>query len=89
MTPEFAIWITKEMMFTAIMVAAPMLIAGLVVGIIISLFQAMTQVHEMTLTFIPKILAVVGVMLFTMPWMISIVSGYTREIFGFIAGGLK
>jgi flagellar biosynthetic protein FliQ len=89
MTPEFAIWITKEMMFTAIMVAAPMLIAGLVVGIIISLFQAMTQVHEMTLTFIPKILAVVGVMLFTMPWMISIVSGFTREIFGFIAGGLK
>ena len=89
MTPEFAIWVTKQMMFTAIMIAAPMLIAGLVVGILISLFQAMTQVHEMTLTFIPKILAVVVVMLFTMPWMISIVSGFTREIFGFIAGGLR
>ena len=89
MTPEFAIWVTKQTLFTALMVAAPMLTAGLVVGILISLFQAMTQIHEMTLTFIPKILAVVGVMLFTMPWMINIISGFTRELFGFISTGLK
>jgi len=85
MTPEFATWVCKETIFTALMVAAPMLLAGLVVGIAVSLFQAVTQIHEMTLTFIPKILAVATVMLFTMPWMIRTVLGFTRHIFSLIA----
>jgi flagellar biosynthetic protein FliQ len=65
-----------------------MLLAGLVVGLLISIFQAMTQIHEITLTYIPKILAVVVVMIFTMPWMINIVCGFTRELFSFIAAGM-
>ena len=85
MTPEFATWVCKETIYTALLVAAPMLIAGLVVGIVISLFQAVTQIHEMTLTFIPKILAVALVMLFTMPWMMRVVLGFTRHIFSLIA----
>jgi flagellar biosynthetic protein FliQ len=89
MTPEFAVWVTKQAIFTALLVAGPMLIAGLIVGIALSLFQAMTQIHEMTLTFIPKILVVVGVMLFTMPWMINMVADFTRQLFGFIAGGMR
>ncbi len=67
------------------LVAAPMLLAGLVVGIAISLFQAITQIHEMTLTFIPKILAVAAVMLFTMPWMMRVILGFTRHIFSLIS----
>ena len=62
-----------------------MLLAGLVVGIAISLFQAITQIHEMTLTFIPKILAVAAVMLFTMPWMMRVILGFTRHIFSLIS----
>jgi len=68
-----------------LLVAAPMLLAGLVVGIAISLFQAITQIHEMTLTFIPKILAVAAVMLFTMPWMMRVILGFTRHIFSLIS----
>jgi len=85
MTPEFAIWVCKETIFTALLVAAPMLLAGLIIGIIVSLFQAVTSIHEATLTFIPKILAVAAVMLFTMPWMIRVVLGFTRHIFSLIA----
>ncbi len=70
------------------MVAAPILLAGLVVGLLVSLFQAVTQVHEMTLTFIPKILAVVVIMLFTLPWMVNVIVSFAREIFSFIASGL-
>ena len=88
MTPDFAVWILKQAIITALLVAAPMLITGLVVGIAISLFQAVTSVHEMTLTFIPKILAVALVMLFTMPWMIKMVEKFTRELFTFIATGI-
>ena len=88
MTPEFAVWILKQAIFTALMVAAPMLIVGLLVGITISLFQAVTSVQEITLTFIPKIVAVALVMLFAMPWMIKMVNSFTRELFSFIAGGV-
>lgn len=86
MTPEFAIYLCKQTIYTALLVAAPMLLAGLIVGVVISLFQAVTQVHEMTLTFIPKILAVVGVMLLVMPWMIRVLLGFTRQIFTYISG---
>ena len=87
MTAEFAIWICKQTIFTALMVAAPMLIAGLTIGLMISLFQAATQINEMTLTFIPKILAVIIVLLFTLPWIINMITDFTRELFAIIAGG--
>jgi len=56
-------------------------LTGLVIGILVSLFQAVTSIHEATLTFIPKILGVAVVMLFTMPWMIRVVLGFTHRIF--------
>lgn len=86
MTPEFAVWICKQTIFTALMLAAPMLIAGLTVGLLVALFQAVTAVHEMTLTFIPKILAVIVVLLFTFPWMIDLMTSFIRELFAIIAG---
>ncbi len=84
MTQEFAIYIVRETLFTALMLAAPMLLTGLAVGLFISLIQSATQIQEMTLTFIPKILAVVIVMIFTAPWMINTLLGFTHMIFGHI-----
>jgi len=88
MTPEFAVWILKQAIFTALLVAGPMLIAGLVMGILISLFQAVTSINEMTMTIIPKILVMAAVMVFTMPWMVKMVGGFTKELFSFIASGM-
>lgn len=59
----------------------PMLLVGLVVGLMISIFQATTQINEMTLTFVPKILAVIVVIIFTMPWMLNMLMDFTTKIF--------
>jgi flagellar biosynthetic protein FliQ len=88
MTEQMAVEICKEAVWTTLLVAAPMLIAGLIVGIAVSLFQSVTQIHEMTLTFIPKILAVVGVLILTLPWIIRVLLSYTTELFAVI-GNLR
>lgn len=72
-----AIWIT-------LLVSGPMLIAGLFIGLIIGVFQAVTQIHEMTLTFIPKILVMVLVFLALMPWMLLKILEYTYQLFDLI-----
>ncbi len=84
MTQEFAIFIMRETLFTALMLAAPMLVAGLVVGVSISLLQSMTQVQEMTLTFIPKIVSVVTVMILLAPWMISLITSFFNRIMEYV-----
>lgn len=84
MTEDFAIFIVRETLFTALMLAAPMLLAGLVVGVTISLLQSMTQVQEMTLTFIPKIVSVVTVMILFAPWMLGVITGFFYRIMDFI-----
>ena len=86
MTEQMAVEICKDAVWTTLLVAAPMLIAGLVVGIAVSLFQSVTQIHEMTLTFIPKILAVVFVLILTLPWIIRVLLSYTAELFSLISG---
>lgn len=68
-----------------LILSLPMLLAGLIVGLLISIFQATTQINEMTLTFVPKILAVVAVIIFTMPWMINMITDYTRMLFAMIS----
>jgi flagellar biosynthetic protein FliQ len=85
MTQQLAIEICKNAMWTALLVAAPMLVAGLVVGIVVSLFQSVTQIHEMTLTFIPKILAVVVVLILALPWIINLLLAYTTELFALMS----
>ena len=62
----------------------PMLLVGLVVGLMISIFQATTQINEMTLTFVPKILAVIVVIIFTMPWMLNMLMDFTTRIFNLL-----
>jgi flagellar biosynthetic protein FliQ len=71
MTPEFVITFAQEAIKTTILVSMPMLGLGLAVGLIISIFQAVTQIHEMTLTFVPKILIVLLALLFFANWMLE------------------
>lgn len=71
MTPEMVMSIAYQGMRVTLLLAGPMLLAALFTGLIISLFQAATQINEMTLTFIPKILAVFAVLVFAGPWLIG------------------
>ena len=80
MNPEFAIELLKNMMLQALAVAAPVLITAMVVGLAVSLFQAVTTIHEQTLVFVPKILAVVAVMLLLMPWMVRSLIEFTTAV---------
>ncbi|MEE2754405.1 MAG: flagellar biosynthesis protein FliQ [Candidatus Latescibacterota bacterium] len=71
MSPEFVVHLGKEAISLMLLISAPMLIAGLVVGLGISILQAVTQIHEVTLTFIPKILAVSMALMVSLPWMMQ------------------
>lgn len=81
MTPEFVTTIGKEMITVILMVSAPILICGMAVGLAVSIFQAVTQIQEMTLTFVPKIIVVLLVMLAFAPWMMEIIINYTSNLF--------
>lgn len=85
MTPESVIEIAQYAMRTVIFVAGPMLLAGMMVGLIISIFQAATQINEMTMTFVPKILTVFVVLILTLPWAISQLTGFASAMFERIA----
>jgi flagellar biosynthesis protein FliQ len=84
MTEQLAIEIVRETLFTALVIAGPMLLSGLIVGVLISLLQSVTQVQEMTLTFIPKILTVVTVLILLSPWMLGIMFKFVNLIYGYI-----
>jgi len=71
MTPEFVVTFAQEAIKTTILVSLPMLGLGLAVGLIVSIFQAVTQIHEMTLTFVPKILIVLLALIFFAHWMLD------------------
>ncbi len=79
-TPDFVVSFAAEGLKMAILIAAPMLGFGLIVGLFVSIFQAVTSIQEMTLTFIPKILAVMISILIFFPWMIEMMLGYTAKI---------
>ncbi|RKZ19715.1 flagellar biosynthetic protein FliQ [bacterium] len=85
MTPEAVIEIAQQAMRTVVFVAGPMLVAGMIVGLTISIFQAATQINEMTMTFVPKILTVFAVLVLTLPWAISQLTGFTTAMFTRIA----
>lgn len=77
MTPEFAVTLAQEAIRTTIIVALPMLGMGLAVGLIVSIFQAVTQIQEMTLTFVPKIIVVLLSLVFFANWMLEHLIGFT------------
>jgi len=80
MTPEFVIEYAKQAILLTIYLSMPMLGLGLVAGLVISVFQAVTQIQEMTLTFIPKIIAVFLGLLFAAPWMLEELTSFTANI---------
>ena len=80
MTPELVTSIFLQAIKTAILLAAPMLVSGLLVGLLVSMFQAVTQLNEMTMTFIPKMLVVAVALLIFMPWMIQTMTDFTHNL---------
>ena len=84
---ETAIELSRGALSTAIELALPVMAVGLAVGVIVSVFQAMTQVHDQTLSFIPKILAMVAVILLLLPWFLKVMAGYTRTVFEHLGDG--
>ena len=80
MSPEYVVKLGQQTLTLVIYVSGPMLIVALIVGLGISIFQAVTQIHEMTLTFIPKILAVVAVLMFILPWIIRQMVDFTTQL---------
>ncbi len=84
MTPQMVVSIGREALMLTLMISAPMLLFGLVIGLIISVFQAVTQIQEMTLTFVPKILAVAVALLVFMPWIINKLTDFATHMFALI-----
>jgi flagellar biosynthetic protein FliQ len=80
MTPEFVVSFAKEAIRLTIMISMPMLGIGLVVGLVVAIFQATTQIQEMTLSFVPKIIAVLLGLLYFAPWMLEKVTIYTEKV---------
>jgi flagellar biosynthetic protein FliQ len=81
MTPDMAINICRKAIQTILMISAPMLLAGMLIGLLVSTFQAATQINEQTLSFIPKIVAVFLTMLFFGPWIIEVMTSFTIGLF--------
>ncbi len=81
MTPETIVTIGQQALLVLLMVSAPMLLAALAVGLLVSIFQAATQINEMTLSFIPKLVAVFVTMIIAGPWIMSTLLDYIRRLF--------
>ena len=86
MTPELVINIVQNALFMLIVISAPILGISLVVGLLVSILQAATQINEMTLTFIPKLLPMFVVLLVAGPWMLNTLMDYTIRLFNSIPG---
>ncbi|MFC0338526.1 flagellar biosynthetic protein FliQ [Kushneria avicenniae] len=86
MTPEMVMSLAYRGMMLTLLIAAPLLLVALTVGLLVSLFQAATQINEMTLSFIPKILAVFTTLIVGGSWMLGTLSDFTRELFNNIPG---
>ncbi len=80
MTPETVLTQSNEALRLALMLGAPLLLTALVVGLVVGLFQAATQINEMTLSFIPKVVAMAAVLVATGPWMLGMLVDYTRRL---------
>ncbi len=86
MTPESVMTIGRQAMEVTLMVAAPMLLVALAVGLIVSIFQAATQINEATLSFIPKLVGIFVTMVVAGPWMLTVMMDYMRQMLSSIPG---
>ncbi len=81
MSPDYVVELMKGLMTHIMMIALPLLLTGMTVGLLVSLFQAVTSLQEQTLTFVPKALAVAMLLFFIMPWMVRTLMDYTTNMF--------
>ncbi|MEM7432343.1 MAG: flagellar biosynthesis protein FliQ [Pseudomonadota bacterium] len=82
MTPETVITIGQKALWVTMLVAAPLLLSALAVGLLIGMLQAATQINEMTLSFIPKLLVLVIALVMAGPWMLQVISNFTTQLIG-------
>ena len=87
MTGPQVLDVARDAILTLVIVSSPLMLVGLVVGIVISLFQALTQIQEMTLVFVPKILAIFITLLIVLPFMGGLLAGHMARIAARIVGG--
>jgi flagellar biosynthetic protein FliQ len=86
MTPETVMTIGQRALEITLMLSAPLLLTALVVGLLVGVIQAATQINEMTLSFIPKLIAMAVALVVAGPWMLKVMISYTRELFESIPG---
>ena len=86
MTPELVMDIGRQAVEMTLLMSAPLLLAALVIGLIISIFQAATQINEATLSFVPKLIAIFITLILAGPWMITLMTDYMRRLYESIPG---
>jgi len=86
MTPESVMTMGRQAMEITLLVSAPLLFVALVIGLVVSIFQAATQINEATLSFIPKLVGVFVALVIAGPWMLSVMLDYMRQVFTGIPG---
>ena len=84
MNEQFVIKFVTNAIYTTMIIAGPILLVTLLMGLLVGVFQAVTSINEMTLTFIPKILAVILLLLLLLPWMMQVLMSYTVNVFNLI-----
>jgi flagellar biosynthesis protein FliQ len=88
MTPQSVITIGQQALYVMLVLSAPLLLVALVVGLVVSILQAATQINEMTLSFIPKLVSMVTALVIAGPWMITYYVDYVRRLFESIPGAI-
>ena len=86
MTPEIIVGLVQQALEVTILLSAPLLLTALVTGLVVSVFQAATQINEMTLSFIPKLLAIFAALVLAGPWMLNVMVDFTRRLLEGIPG---
>ncbi len=86
MTPETIMSIARHALEVTLLLSMPLLLAALIIGLVVGIFQAATQINESTLSFIPKLVGVALALMVAGPWMLQVITGYTRELFISIPG---
>lgn len=82
MTTEVVIHMGKELLQVMVVLMGPLLVVAMVVGLVVGIFQTISSIHEQTITFLPKIFAVLGVFLLCLPWMLRTITSYTVNLLG-------
>jgi flagellar biosynthetic protein FliQ len=82
MTADDVVFLSRDALIVTLLASSPMLLSGMIVGLVISIFQSVTQIQEITLTFVPKIVVVLISFVVFLPWMMNIVLNFVRPLFG-------